>query len=191
MKCSLHYQYDKSGIELFVSKGSQPTGINNYIDYSKWNENRLEYLDTILDKVFNDLINSCNQSIFDYKLSSKDIDNIKSNVKRTITRIVKENDEKLRTLIKKLDITIRSWYIEKYPSDDVGKTLSPTATFLELNNLLNSGKGDNIYELLGGDSDSIVRERCFEKLSELTEQTYDTIYNKWLSTEEHEAEYDY
>lgn len=191
MKCSLHYQYDKSGIKIFVSKGSESTGIHKYINYSNWSETRLKYLDAILDKSFNELVDSCNNSILNYKLSSKDIENTKLNVKGVISRIVKENDEKLRTLIKKLDITIRSWYIEKYPSDDVGKTLSPTATFLELNNLLNSGKGDNIYELLGGDSDSIVRERCFEKLSELTEQTYDTIYNKWLSTEEHEAEYDY
>lgn len=191
MKCSLHYQYDKSGIKIFVSKGSEPTGINKYINYSKWSENRLKYLDAILDKSFNELVDSCEKSILNYKLSSTDIENTKSNVKGVISRIVKENDEKLRTLIKKLDITIKAWYIKEYPSDDVGESLSPTATFLELNNLLNSGKGSDVYELLGGYSDSTVRERCFKKLSELTEQSYDTIYNKWLNKEEQEAEYDY
>lgn len=191
MKCSLHYQYDKSGIKIFVSKGSEPTGINKYINYSNWSENRLNYLDAILDKSFNELVDSCHNSILNYKLSSTDIENTKLNVKGVISRVVKENDEKLRTLIRKLDIRIKSWYIKEYPSDDVGNTLSPTATFLELNNLLNSGKGSDVYELLGGDSDSIVRERCFQKLSELTEQTYDTIYNKWLNKAEHEAEYDY
>lgn len=188
MKCSLHYQYDKSCIEIFVSKGSEPTGIHKYINYSDWSETRLKYLDAILDKTFNELVDSCNNSILNYKLTSTDIENTKANVKGTISRIVKENDEKLRNLIKKLDITIRSWYIEKYPTDDVGKTLSKTTTFLELNNLLNSGKGKDVYELLGRDADSIVRERCFQKLSELTEQTYENIYNKWLNTEEQKVE---
>ena len=88
----------------------------------------------------------------------------------------------------KLDISIKSWYLKEYPSDDVGETLSDTATFLELNNLLNSGKGKDVYELLGGDSDTIVRERCFEKLCQLTDQTYDTVYNKWLHAEESKTE---
>ena len=192
MKCFLHYQYDKSGIKIFVSKGSEPTSINKYIDYSNWSENRLKCLDAILDKSFNELIDSFNKSILNYKLSSTDIKNTKSDVKEVISRIVKENDEKLRALIKKLDITIKSWYIEEYPSDDAGKTLSPAATFLELNNILNSGKGSDVYELLGGYADSTVRERCFEKLSELTEQSYNTIYNKWLNNKEHEMEeYEY
>ena len=71
--------------------------------------------------------------------------------------------------------------------DNLGTTLSSAATFLDLNNLLNSGKGD-VYKLLGGESDSIIRERCFMKLSELTEQEYDTIYTKWLNTEDKEDE---
>ncbi len=73
MKCSVRYEYDKSGVKLFVSNGSEPTGINKYIDYSKWSENRLKYLDAILDNAFNELIDSCNQSILNYKLSTKDI----------------------------------------------------------------------------------------------------------------------
>jgi len=188
MKCTLHYQYTESGIKIFVSKGSDSTGISVYIDYSKWSENRLQYLDKILDKYFNELTDCCNQSILNYKLNNKDVENTKLNVKNTIIRIVKENDEKLRNLITKLDISIKSWYLKEYPSDDVGETLSDTATFLELNNLLNSGKGKDVYELLGGDSDTIVRERCFEKLCQLTDQTYDTVYNKWLHTEESKTE---
>lgn len=188
MKCTLYYQYTESGIKIFVSKGSDSTGISVYIDYSKWSENRLQYLDKILDKYFNELTDRCNKSILNYKLNNKDVENTKLNVKNTITRIVKENDEKLRNLITKLDISIKSWYLKEYPSDDVGETLSDTATFLELNNLLNSGKGKDVYELLGGDSDTIVRERCFEKLCELTDQTYDTVYNKWLNTENPKTE---
>lgn len=88
-------------------------------------------------------------------------------------------NEEIVNIIEKLDVSIKSWYISKYPSDEVGNTLSSTATFLDLNNLLNSGKGD-VYSLLGGDADTNVRERCFEKLCELTNQTYDEVYNKWI-----------
>lgn len=78
------------------------------------------------------------------------------------------------------DINIKSWYKENYPNDNVGDTLSQTVTFLELNNLLNSGYGD-VYTLLGGDADTIIRERCFEKLCELVDCNYDDIYNKWIN----------
>ena len=82
-------------------------------------------------------------------------------------------------MTKKLDVSIKNWYISKYPSDEVGNALSPTVTFHDLNDLLNSGKGD-VYFLLGGNADTNVRERCFEKLCELTNQTYNEVYNKWV-----------
>ena len=69
-------------------------------------------------------------------------------------------NEEIVNIIEKLDISIKSWYISKYPSDDVGNTLSPTATFLDLNNLLNSGKGD-VYSLLGGDADTKLYFQLF------------------------------
>ena len=79
-----------------------------------------------------------------------------------------------------LNISIKEWYTNEFKSDKVGQTLSPKCTFLDLNNLLSSGKGEKIYKLLGGDADSLVRERCFTKLSELTGESYKTIYYKWL-----------
>lgn len=194
MKCSLKYEYNQSGIKLFILDNSKPTFIEEYINYSKWSEDRLKYLDDILDNAINNLINKCNHNVFGYKISKSDQVNIKWKAKEIITRIVKENNEKLRDTIQKLDISIKKWYIENYPHDDVGTTLSSTVTFLDLNNLLNSGKGHDVYELLGGDADSVVRERCFEKLSELTKQNYNVIYNKWLNREDKEDEiisYDY
>ena len=96
--------------------------------------------------------------------------------------------EDLKNIIKKLDVSIKKWYVENYPSDDLGTTLSASTTFLDLNNLLNSGKGSDVYELLGGDADSIIRERCFTKLAELTGQNYNSIYNKWLNSPDKEDE---
>lgn len=97
-------------------------------------------------------------------------------------------NKEIEELISKLDCSIKNWYINEYPNDEVGKTLSPTSTFLDLNNLLNSHKGNQVYKLLGGDSDSIIRERCFQKLSELTNQDYKDIYNKWLDYNDERVE---
>lgn len=187
MKCFLNYEYDNSKMRLFVSSDYGSVFIEQYIDYSSWSENKLKYLDTILDNAINKLISECNNSILNYKISIDDKVNTKFNAKAVITRIVKENNVKLENLIQKLSISIKEWYIKSYPNDNLGTTLSSTATFLDLNNLLNSRKGD-VYKLLGGESDSIIRERCFMKLSELTEQEYDTIYTKWLNTEDKEDE---
>lgn len=194
MKCSLNYEYTQSKIKLFIVENSKPVFIEEYIDYSKWSENRLKYLDAIIDNAINNLIEKCNNSIFNYRISNSDRINTKLKAKEVITRIVKENNEKLRDTIQKLDISIKKWYIENYPNDDLGTTLSSTVTFLDLNNLLNSGKGDDVYKLLGGYADSVIRERCFEKLAELTKQNYNAIYNKWLNLEDKEDEivnYDY
>lgn len=82
-----------------------------------------------------------------------------------------------------LEISIKDWYINEYPNDEAGKTLSSSATFLDLNNLLNAYKGNLVYDLLGGESDTVIRERCFMKLAELTNQDYREIYNKWMTDE--------
>lgn len=78
-----------------------------------------------------------------------------------------------------LNENIKLWYTRAYPSDWIVRTLSETATFQDLNNCINNGK--DVYKLLGGDADSNVRERCFQKLAELTEQDYDVIYQKWIT----------
>ncbi len=194
MKCFLNYEYTQSGIKLFVVKNSEPVFIEEYIDYSKWSEDKLRYLDDILDNAINNLINKCDKTVFGYKISKSDQLNIKWRAKEIITRIVEENNKNLRDIIKKLDISIKNWYIDNYPSDDVGTTLSSTATFLDLNNLLNSKKGSHVYQLLGGDADSLVRERCFSKLAELIGENYNYIYNKWIDSPNKEDEiinYDY
>ena len=49
MKCFLNYEYDNSKMRLFVSSDYGPVFIEQYIDYSSWSENKLKYLDTILE----------------------------------------------------------------------------------------------------------------------------------------------
>ena len=96
-------------------------------------------------------------------------------------------DKKTVNLIEKLDTNIKNWYIKEYSSDELGKTLSDNVTFLDLNNLLNSGKGD-VYSLLGGYADSVIRERVFEKLAEIEEVSYDEIYYKWLNLKDNDLQ---
>ena len=74
-------------------------------------------------------------------------------------------------------MNIREFYVNNYPSDDMGDGINPAATFDGLVRILNAG-GD-VYEYMNV-YDSIIRERCFEKLSLILGCEYDVIYKKWL-----------
>jgi hypothetical protein len=73
---------------------------------------------------------------------------------------------------------IREFYLENYPTDELGVSLNVTPTFAGLLNQLIVG-GD-VYRYIGV-SDSLVRERLFEKLAEELETSYDYVYNLWLN----------
>lgn len=178
----LNFSYDQNSMTLtfFNDKNGHTIDAEEIIDYRKWSENRLLHLGDILNNKVQSLIEKCKivapNFIFNgYKLVAE-----KNEAKKIIEQMVKENNKKVQDIISKLDVSIKAWYIKEYPSDSLGNTLSSTATFLELNNLLNSHKGNLVYDLLGGDSDTVIRERCFQKLAELTEQNYETIYDKWM-----------
>ncbi len=72
---------------------------------------------------------------------------------------------------------IREFYLETYPTDELGLELNETPTFPGLLNQLIVG-GD-VYNYIGV-GDSIIRERLFEKLAEDLEVSYDYVYNLWL-----------
>ena len=72
---------------------------------------------------------------------------------------------------------IREFYLETYPTDDLGFELAKTPTFAGLLNQLIVG-GD-VYRYIGV-ADSVIRERLFERLAEELEVSYDYVYNLWL-----------
>jgi len=74
---------------------------------------------------------------------------------------------------------IKAWYAKAYPTDDVGSTLDPAVTFTDLYNALQVGTC--VYATLGGDADSIVRERVFAALADFLDVDYDHIYNLWFN----------
>jgi hypothetical protein len=71
---------------------------------------------------------------------------------------------------------IREFYLENYPNDELGVEINSEATFAGLWEAIRSNR---FYEYVGV-GDSIIRERCFEKFSEITGHDYDYIYNQWL-----------
>ena len=72
------------------------------------------------------------------------------------------------------DMNIKDWYTKEYPTDELGQLLNPLTTFEEIYEELPLA-----YELLGV-SDSLVRERVFNKLAEVMQVSYDDVYDKWL-----------
>ena len=76
---------------------------------------------------------------------------------------------------------IKEWYHTTYPDDTIVDKMRDDVTFLDLFDTLDN-YGD-VYALIfktGGDS--IVRERCFEKLTEIMKCDYDYIHAQWLNS---------
>jgi hypothetical protein len=74
-------------------------------------------------------------------------------------------------------MTIKQFYLETYPTDDMGKDIKDDATFVGFVTEL-FGDGD-VYEYIGV-SDSLVRERLFEELAKQLNKPYDFVYELWL-----------
>jgi hypothetical protein len=72
---------------------------------------------------------------------------------------------------------VRSFYIEKYPTDEMGENITKHITFTDVFNCLDNY--EHIYELIGV-GDSLVRERIFESLANVMGVSYDYIYQQWL-----------
>lgn len=76
---------------------------------------------------------------------------------------------------------IKNYYLNEYPTDELGADINPRADFDGLLMVLN--EGDDVYEYLGV-SDSLVRERVFQKLADIMGVDYNQIYDMWLSSDD-------
>jgi hypothetical protein len=74
-------------------------------------------------------------------------------------------------------MTIKQFYLENYPTDDMGNDIKDDATFVGFVTEL-FGDGD-VYKYIGV-SDSLVRERLFEELAKQLNKPYDFVYELWL-----------
>jgi hypothetical protein len=75
--------------------------------------------------------------------------------------------------------SIKTWYQANYPTDDLGDDLNDVS-FKDLLNAMNDFI--EVYEFIGV-HDSVVRERLFERLSDLMGTDYLYIYNLWVLKE--------
>ena len=75
---------------------------------------------------------------------------------------------------------VKIWYISEFPNDaEMGVTLNNLTTFQDVCHCLLT-RGD-VYLCIGGDADTIVRERVFKKLAEILKRSYTFVYNLWLN----------
>jgi len=73
---------------------------------------------------------------------------------------------------------IREFYLEAFPTDELGVEINENITFAGLlNQLIVDG---DIYGYIGV-ADSLVRERVFEGLAEELGTSYDYVYNLWIN----------
>ena len=71
---------------------------------------------------------------------------------------------------------IRDFYMEAYPTDELGKDINGGVDFNDAYECLQVGY--DFYSFLGV-GDSIVRERVFDALATLMGCSYDHIYYQW------------
>ena len=83
-----------------------------------------------------------------------------------------------------LNEVVRDWMLREHPGErDWMEDFSETVTFLELARRMRDG--ENFYEIVDcGESEQ--RQRCFERLAELTDTDYDVWYGLWLAAGPHE-----
>lgn len=73
---------------------------------------------------------------------------------------------------------LKTFYLEQYPTDDLGIEIDADATFRGLFDVLD--KHTDVYEYIGV-GDSLIRQRIFEKLAEIYGLTYDDVYTNWIT----------
>lgn len=94
-----------------------------------------------------------------------------------INKTVSDTKKEIKLNKKYKEESVKSWYKKEYPTDELGDDINSNIDFATLYDRL--GKED-FYAMIGN-IDSIVRERIFDRLAELNNVSYDTIYNKWLA----------
>lgn len=79
-----------------------------------------------------------------------------------------------------MDATVRDWYNQTYPDDEMGAHINPVMTFADCIDVVPTG--DGFYHAIGV-YDSLVRERVFKEFAQRSGIAYDEIYDSWLNEE--------
>ena len=100
---------------------------------------------------------------------------IKIPVKPLLSAITAEN-KTVESVLR--NINVNEDYVTDFPTDNLGKEINKDLNFLDLFNCMLEGK--DIYDMLDV-SDSLIRERVFERLAYLMGIDYQIIYYLWLN----------
>lgn len=80
---------------------------------------------------------------------------------------------------KEFNQSLREYYLNTFPNDELGLDIDPSATFEGLFETLDNYR--DVYDYIGA-YDSLIRERLFSKLAEIIDMDYDYIYDKWAQS---------
>lgn len=72
---------------------------------------------------------------------------------------------------------IRDWYVQAYPTDDLGLEIDSHITFLDVFDALDHYQ--DVYQTIGV-GDSVIRERVFAQLAKIMGTPYEYVFNQWL-----------
>lgn len=156
------YSYDETDVESDIED----------FDYIDDNEEAVNYE---LDKFYDvcDALRIWVPTYFEEACGKK-----KVSKKDKKDKVVTEDTHGVNTdNIKTYPYKVKEWYHKEYPDDDIWEEIDSDITFFDVYSTLR-GKHD-VYDVLGV-GDSVVRERVFDKLSEIGKVDYDVIYNMWL-----------
>jgi len=76
---------------------------------------------------------------------------------------------------------LKEFYLETYPTDELGQEISSDATFKGLLDTLENYEDAYYYIGVG---DSLVRERLFDELASRMGMTYQQVYDQWILSAE-------
>lgn len=125
-------------------------------DYIFVLKNQIQYFKKALINHYNFLLDACRDLLDMFK---------KSNFKWNIYINECEN--------------IKDWYKLNYADDDMADVINDDVTFHSLYLCLK--KGYDIYDILGNNIDTVIRERIFAVLANIyADGDYDVIYDLWM-----------
>lgn len=106
----------------------------------------------------------------------------KGKLKKELVNQIKKANKILEDSDSFMEEEIKTWYMKNFPEDDLGSEINSNVTFNDLFDTLDARQ--SVYKLLGNSIDSVIRERCFEKLATLIDSSYDYVYEQWLLCDE-------
>ena len=74
--------------------------------------------------------------------------------------------------------SVRDWYVAAFPTDDLGPEIPANLTFANVDMAIDAGW--DVYALLGGAADSVIRERVFGEIDVMFGGMKESCYDRWM-----------